>query len=171
MRATAVPARDQVAYLVASFDNTTAETILPGTAQLFLDGALTGSAELPLVAAGDTTELGFGALDGLILTRTVPNREQGEAGIITSSNQITEQAIMTVENLTGKAWALRVIDQVPYSEQTDLQISYAADPAATITDLEDQRGILAWDMDIGVGETRIIKLQSTLNWPTDFDLQ
>ena len=171
VRATAVPARDQVAYLVASFDNTTAETILPGTAQLFLDGALTGSAQLPLVAAGDTTELGFGALDGLILTRTVPNREQGEAGIITSSNQITEQAIMTVENLTGKAWALRVIDQVPYSEQTDLQISYAADPAATITDLEDQRGILAWDMDIGVGETRVIKLQSTLNWPTDLELQ
>ena len=171
VRATAVPARDQVAYLVASFDNTTAETILPGTAQLFLDGALTGSAQLPLVAAGDTTELGFGALDGLILTRTVPNREQGEAGIITSSNQMTEQAVITVENLTGKAWALRVIDQVPYSEQTDLTIDYTADPVATITDLDDQRGILAWDMDIGVGETRVINLQSTLNWPTDFDLQ
>ena len=171
VRATAVPARDQVAYLVASFDNTTAETILPGTAQLFLDGALTGSAQLPLVAAGDTTELGFGALDGLILTRTVPNREQGEAGIITSSNQMTEQAVITVENLTGKAWVLRVIDQVPYSEQTDLTIDYTADPVATITDLDDQRGILAWDMDIGVGETRTINLQSTLNWPTDFDLQ
>ena len=171
VRATAVPARDQVAYLVASFENTTAETILPGTAQLFLDGALTGSAQLPLVAAGDTTELGFGALDGLILTRTVPNREQGEAGIITSSNQMTEQAVITVENLTGKEWALRVIDQVPYSEQTDLTIDYTADPVATITDLDDQRGILAWDMDIGVGETRVINLQSTLNWPTDFDLQ
>ena len=171
VRATAVPARDQVAYLVASFDNTTAETILPGTAQLFLDGALTGSAQLPLVAADDSTELGFGALDGLILTRTVPNREQGEAGIITSSNQMTEQAVITVENLTGKAWALRVIDQVPYSEQTDLTIDYTADPVATITDLDDQRGILAWDMDIGVGETRTINLQSTLNWPTDFDLQ
>ena len=171
VRATAVPARDQVAYLVASFDNTTAETILPGTAQLFLDGALTGSAQLPLVAAGDSTALGFGALDGMILTRTVPNREQGEAGIITSSNQMTEQAVITVENLTGKAWALRVIDQVPYSEQTDLTIDYTADPVATITDLDDQRGILAWDMDIGVGETRTINLQSTLNWPTDFDLQ
>ena len=52
IRATAVPARDSVAYLVAAFDNTTAETILPGTAQLFLDGALTGSAKLPLVATG-----------------------------------------------------------------------------------------------------------------------
>lgn len=171
IRATAVPARDSVAYLVAAFSNTTAETILPGTAQLFLDGALTGSAQLPLVATGDKTELGFGPLDGLILTRTVPNREQGGAGIITSSNQIEELAVLKVENLTGKAWPLRVIDQVPYSEQTDLEISYSAEPPATITDLDDQRGILAWDMDIGVGETVEIKLNSRLNWPTDFTLQ
>ena len=170
-RATAVPARDLVGYLVAEFENTTTETILPGTAQLFLDGALTGSAQLPLVATGDLTELGFGALDGLILSRTVPNRQEGEAGIITSSNQITEEAILRIENLTGKSWPLRVIDQVPYSEQQDLEISYSTEPPATITDLDDQRGILAWDMQIGLGETREIQVQSSLNWPTAFILQ
>ncbi len=171
VRATAVPARDSVAYLVAEFENTTPETILPGTAQLFLDGALTGSAQLPLVATGDTTELGFGALDGLILTRTVPNRQEGEAGIITSSNEISEEAVLRIENLTGKVWPLRVIDQVPYSEQEDLQITYTASPPATITDLEDQRGILAWDTEIGVDQTVEIKLQSYIGWPTGFILQ
>lgn len=171
VRATAVPARDSVAYLVAELENTTTETILPGTAQMFLDGALTGSAQLPLVAVGDTTDLGFGALDGLILTRTVPNRVEGEAGIITSSNQINEEAVLKIENLTGKAWDLRVIDQVPYSEQSDLQISYSAEPPATITDLDDQRGVLAWDMQIGADETKLITLQSTLSWPTNFVLQ
>ena len=170
-RATAVPARDLVGYLVAEFENTTTETILPGTAQLFLDGALTGSAQLPLVATGDLTELGFGALDGLILSRTVPNRQEGEAGIITSSNQINEEVVLRIENLTGKSWPLRVIDQVPYSEQQDLEISYSTAPPATITDLDDQRGILAWDMQIGVGETREIQVQSRLNWPTEFILQ
>ena len=171
VRATAVPARDLVGYLVAEFENTTTETILPGTAQLFLDGALTGSAQLPLVATGDLTELGFGALDGLILSRTVPNRQEGEAGIITSSNQINEEVVLRIENLTGKSWPLRVIDQVPYSEQQDLEISYSTEPPATITDLDDQRGILAWDMQIGVGETREIQVQSSLNWPTEFILE
>jgi uncharacterized protein (TIGR02231 family) len=171
IRATAVPSRDNVAYLVAEFENTTGETLLPGTAQLFLDGALTGAAQLPLVATGDSTELGFGALDGLILTRTVPNREQGEAGIITSSNEISEEAVLKIENLTGKDWPLRVIDQVPYSEQEDLQITYTASPPATTTDLKDERGILAWDTEIGVGETVEIKLQSYIGWPTGFVLQ
>jgi hypothetical protein len=101
----------------------------------------------------------------------VPNRVQGEAGIITSSNQINEEAVLTVQNLTGKAWPLRVIDQVPYSEQSDLQIGYSTDPVASITDLEDQRGILAWDMQIAVGETRTIKVQTNLNWPTNFVLE
>ncbi len=171
VRATAVPSRDSVAYLVAEFENTTGETILPGTAQLFLDGALTGSAEVPLVASGDTAELGFGPLDGLILTRTVPNREEGEGGIITASNQINEEAVLKIENLTGKTWSLRVLDQVPYSEQEDLEITYSADPPATITDLDDQRGVLAWDMQIETGETVEIRLQSSLSWPTEFILQ
>ena len=171
VRATAVPSRDSVAYLVAEFENTTGETILPGTAQLFLDGALTGSAEVPLVASGDTAELGFGPLDALVLTRTVPNREEGEGGIITASNQINEDAVLTIENLTGRDWPLRVLDQVPYSEQTDLEITYAADPPATITDLDDKRGVLAWDMQIGIGETVKIRLQTSLDWPVDFYLQ
>ena len=58
-----------------------------------------------------------------------------------------------------------------YSEQQDLEISYSTAPPATITDLDDQRGILAWDMQIGVGETREIQVQSSLNWPTEFILQ
>ena len=171
VRAMAVPSRDAVAYLVASFDNSTAETLLPGPAQLYLDGALTGSTQLPLVAVGDDMDLGFGALDGIILTRAVPNRSEGEAGIITSSNQINEEAVLRIENLTGRSWPLRVLDQVPYSEQDDLAISYRADPPATLTDLDDMRGVLAWDFEIAAGETREIRLQTSLNWPTDFMLQ
>jgi uncharacterized protein (TIGR02231 family) len=56
LRATAVPSRDQVGYLVAVIDNTTPETILAGQAQLYLDGALIGSSDLPLLAVGDSAD-------------------------------------------------------------------------------------------------------------------
>jgi uncharacterized protein (TIGR02231 family) len=173
LRATAVDGRfgDGGVYLVADTLNTSAEIILEGNAQLYLDGALIGSTNLPLIAIGDSTEIGFGKIDGLIFERTVPNRQEGEGGIITTSNEIDEEAVLRVENLTGKAWALRVIDQVPYSEQEDLQISYSAEPPETITDLDDKRGVLAWDMQIGVDETIEISLKSHISWPSGFNLQ
>lgn len=173
LRATAVDGRfnDGGVYLVADTLNTSAEIILQGTAQLYLDGALVGSTDLPLIAIGDSTEIGFGKIDGLIFDRTVPSRQEGEGGIITTSNEIDEEAVLRVENLTGKAWSLRVIDQVPYSEQEDLQISYSSEPPATITDLDDKRGVLAWDMQIGADETVEISLKSHISWPSGFNLQ
>lgn len=171
IRADAVPARDITAYLTAEFTNDSGEVILPGPVTLYHDGALIGQADMGLIAAGDKTTLGFGAIDGLRLTRTVPDRMEGQGGIITTTNEQTETAILKVENLTGEDWALRVTDQVPYSEQEDLVIAYSAEPAPTAVDVEGQRGILNWDFTLKAGATQEIRLEHSLKWPDGMVLQ
>ncbi|MGB5067209.1 MAG: DUF4139 domain-containing protein [Albidovulum sp.] len=165
LRAVAVPSQDETAYLMADITNTTGEIILPGSAMLYLDGALVGRSELPLTAAGAKAEIGYGPIDGMRLTRTVPNRSEGGRGIIATTNQRDELAMITVENLTGQAWPLRVIDLIPYSEQDDLVVTYKATPPATTVDADGKRGMLSWDMDIGAGETREIRLEHSVSWP------
>ena len=76
-----------------------------------------------------------------------------------------------VENLTDKAWPLRVIDRVPYAEQEDLQITHTATPAETTADYDDKRGVLAWDLDLAAGAKQVIKLDTTMRWPADQVLQ
>ena len=70
-----------------------------------------------------------------------------------------------MENLTGEAWPLRVLDQVPYSEQEDLVITWNARPRPTETDVDDQKGILAWDSEIAAGASQTIILNYSLEWP------
>lgn len=169
--AEAVPMGDETAYRVVEGRNDGAEPLLPGPAVLWLDGAVVGGTDLPLVAAGDKLRLGFGAIDGLKLKRVIPEANEGDRGIISKSNERREVAEITVENLTARDWPLRVIDRVPYSEQEDLKISYKATPAETESDYDDQRGLLMWALDLGAGKTQVIRLETTLSWPADQVLQ
>lgn len=171
IRADAVPMLDVTAYVSAEFTNDSGEVILPGPVTLYHDGALVGQADMAPIAAGDKATLGFGAIDGLRLTRTVPDRMEGQGGILTTSNEHTETAVLKVENLTGEDWALRVTDQVPYSEQEDLVITYSAEPAPTAVDVEGQRGVLNWDFTLKAGATQEIRLEHSLKWPDGMVLQ
>ena len=169
--AEAVPMQDETAYRVVEGKTAGAEPILPGPAVLWLDGAVVGAVELPLIAAGDKLRLGYGAIDGLKLKRLIPSANEGDRGLISKSNERTEEVQITVENLTAKAWPLRVIDRVPYAEQEDLQISHSATPPETKADYDDKRGLLAWEFDLGAGATQAITLRTTMRWPSDQVLQ
>lgn len=171
IRADAVPLRDETAYLTAAFTNDGKEVILPGPVTLYHDGALIGETELGLIAAGDEATLGFGPIDGLRLTRTIPDRVEGQGGILTTSNEQTETAVLKVENLTGEDWPVRVTDQVPYSEQEDLVITHSAEPAPTSEDADGLRGILNWDFTLKAGQSQEIRLQHALKWPEGMVLQ
>lgn len=171
VQARAVPRYDSTAFVLASFTNDTDEILLSGQAFLMREGTLVGSTYLPSIAPGADTEVAFGAIEGLRLTRAMPLRAEGDRGILTSSSQIEESAVLKIENLTDESWPLRVIDQVPYSEQEDLEITFTADPAPTETDVDGQRGILAWEFDLPAGETKEITLNHLLSWPEGKVLQ
>lgn len=171
LRAEAAPLTDTTAYLVAEVTNTTGQPLLPGTALHYADGAFAGESELPLIPAGAKEPIGFGSIDGLRLTRTVPSRSEGEEGILTSSNRREETAIISVENLTDETWPVHLTDRVPYSEQDDLTITWTADPAPSETDPEGQRGLLVWTFDMAPKETRTITLDSRIAWPNGMELQ
>ncbi|MBS0571857.1 MAG: DUF4139 domain-containing protein, partial [Proteobacteria bacterium] len=171
LRALAVPLHEETAYIEAEFTNDSGQILLPGPAMLYHDGALAGQGQLPLIAAGAKAKVGFGALDGLRLTRAEPDRSQGQEGILTSSNRLDETAVITVENLTGEDWPVRVIDRVPYSEQEKLAVSYTATPPETAHDEDGKRGILRWDFTLKAGAKQEITLQDSLGWPDGQVLQ
>lgn len=165
VEAVAVPRLDRTAFVSASFTNASDEPLLPGEAMLFREGVLVGSTWLELVAPGVETDVGFGALETLRVKREMPKRAEGETGVFTSANQKSESAVITVENTGSEAWPVRILDQVPYSEQDDLEIEVSASPEPSETDVEGQRGILAWEFDLAVGGKETITLEQVLTWP------
>ncbi|WP_322891980.1 MULTISPECIES: DUF4139 domain-containing protein [unclassified Yoonia] len=169
--AEATPMTDANAYRMAEFTNTTDEILLPGRAMLHADGTMIGFSHLPLLAAGADLDVGFGPLDGLRLTRITPNRSTGDRGVFSSSNQLVERTVLTVENLTGQDWDVLLRDAVPYSEQDDLQVSLAATPEATRRDPDGARGIVEWDLSVPAGAEQEVVMETTLRWPSGFVLR
>lgn len=170
--AQAVPMLDQTAYLIARLTNDTGEILLPTSeARFYLDGRYVGQRWLNLIAAGDKADVSFGPIEGLRLTRLVRDRNEGDRGILTKSNDQTETVEITVENLTGEAWPLRLIDRVPVSEQEDLEITWSAEPMPAERDIEGARGILAWTFDLPARETQTITVNTRMTWPEGKVLQ
>ncbi|MEC8295055.1 MAG: DUF4139 domain-containing protein [Pseudomonadota bacterium] len=170
IEATAVPLYDQTAFLTAKILNDSGEEILPSPETLlYLDGELVGRFDQPMLAAGDDLRLPFGPIEGLQLRREV-TRNQGDRGILSKSNDRTEAIRITVDNLTNRAWDLRLIDRVPYGEQDDLQITWSALSEPTETDLEGRRGVLAWTFPLAAGAEKIIKLNQRISWPGEMEL-
>jgi uncharacterized protein (TIGR02231 family) len=165
VEAVAVPRLDHTAFVMASFTNASDEPLLPGEAMLFREGVPVGSVWLDLIAPGVETDLGFGAIETLTVKREMPMRATGATGVFTSANRQSESATITVENTGDEAWRVRILDLVPYSEQDDLEIEVQASPEPTETDVEGQRGILAWEFDLAAGGKQTITLGQTLTWP------
>ncbi|PVA10512.1 hypothetical protein DC366_09355 [Pelagivirga sediminicola] len=171
IEARAVPLYDETAFLIAELTNDMDELILPGQTNLYLDETYVGQIYGDLIAAGAEAELPFGPIEGLRLTRKVPDREEGDRGLIRKSSDLTETAVIEIENLTGEAWPLRVLDRVPYSEQEDLQIQWQADPQPAEVDVDGARGVLAWDLQLEPGASQTITLRHDMQWPEDKVLQ
>ena len=163
--AQAVPLTDSNAFLMASITNDMGELILPGTAMYYLDGRFIGQQHLELIPAGAEADLAFGPIDGLRLTRTILDRNEGDSGIITKSNDLSEAVEIKVENLTGEVWPVRLLDRVPYSEQEDLEITWSARPKPAEQNIDGKRGIMAWEFELGAGDSQMIRLDHQLEWP------
>lgn len=171
--ARAIPIRDDTGFIMAHVQNDSQELILPAhIAALYVDGVFVGNLDdFDGIPAGDEADVPFGPINGLRLKRTVLNQNEGGRGIISKSNEQTRSVRIEVNNLGNDTWPVTLLDRVPFSNQEDLEINWSAEPAPTVTNYEDRRGILAWEMTLNPGETRTIELQQTMSWPDGKELR
>lgn len=170
--ARAAPARDQTAFLMAAFTNTTQEPLLQSEeAAFYIDNTLVGRGFFDAIPAGGENELAFGPIEDLRLSHTVLDQAEGDRGFINRSNAQSEKVRMEVENLGQKDWDVEVRGVVPYAVQEDLVIDWSATPAPTLENVDDARGVLQWDLNVPAGSTASIDLRHTLSWPEGMELR
>ncbi|WP_298259209.1 DUF4139 domain-containing protein [uncultured Litoreibacter sp.] len=161
----AAPRFDKTAFLMAEFTNATQEPFLPGQASVSRDGVFVGRTHLPLVPAGDKAEVSFGTLEGLRLDYKLLDNDTGDRGFLTSSNTRVQQMEFTVENLLADAEDVQTIFALPYSEQEDLTVSVSARPSPDERDFEQRRGVSVWNLEVGPGEKKTVRVNVEMDWP------
>jgi len=164
--ARAIPLHHDSAFLLAKITNTTGEPLLESNQVLrFFDTVLVGASYLDTIEAGEEAEIGFGSIDGLQLTRRLLKRDAGDRGIISRSNEQTEEIEITLKNLTDRTWNVELRDRVPYSEQEDLEITYRASPEPDVMAVDDKRGVLQWNFEMPLGREIKVNTSHRITWP------
>ncbi|WP_417258329.1 DUF4139 domain-containing protein [Celeribacter sp.] len=161
----AVPLYEATGYVVAEFENESGEVLLPGEMRMYRDGAFIGQSYIDTIAAGQDTELAFGAVDGIQVSRVVLTRNEGDRGMIRKSNEMESAVRLTVENLTDRAWPIEVVDRVSVAEQEDLKIEWTSTQEPTEVSADDKRGVLTWAFDLVPSGEWSTEVTEKLTWP------
>jgi uncharacterized protein (TIGR02231 family) len=164
----AVPARDETAFLQASFMQNEEAPLLPGRVALYRDGIFVGRGQMPLTPKDETVRLGFGADEKVKITRAVIRKNAGSTGLIATSRTDEREFKFTVRNGHDQPIRVEIEDQIPVSETADVVVEMLPQTTPpTRKNVDDRRGVLAWSLDIPPSETREVKLAWRVRWPSD----
>lgn len=159
--------RDEKAFLYTELDNDTGGTLLPGQAKIFREGALIGEVFMPMIPNGDSEEIALGPVDGILIDRRVIRREDGDKGIITTSNSRMERYETRITSLLPYDFDLLLFDSIPVSEAEDLVIKEVLQPKPDARNIDGNRGVLRWDINLKVGQETAIQSGFDMTWPSD----
>jgi uncharacterized protein (TIGR02231 family) len=161
----AVPKLDQKAYLYAKIVTAKGAPLLPGQVALFRDSVFVGNGWLPLLAPEEQHELGFGVDDSIRVRYALAEEKRSETGIISTSKTDARSYRISVKNLHERAMQLTVIDQLPVSQNADITVELTGKTAPSRRDVDNKRGILAWDMKLEPTEERVVEHGYRAAWP------
>ncbi len=162
----ATPLLDPTAFLYAVFRLDGELPLLPGEVALYRDNVYVGNGHLPLVNVGERHELGFGADDQVSVKRVEKHREKGRQGLIRSENSDEYEFEISIDNHHPRAMPVRILDRVPVSRHEKLKVERLRDMTRPDEEnVDDKRGVLAWEFDLGAGQQHKINLHYRITWP------
>jgi uncharacterized protein (TIGR02231 family) len=162
-----VPKVDAKAYLYAKFAVPEGSPVLPGRVSLFRDGTFVGSGQLPVLAPKEDHELGFGSDDLVRVDYNVVQDKRGETGLISTSRTENRSYQLSIKNLHDRPVDVTVLDQIPMSKDEDITVTLTGDAAPSRKDVDDKKGVLAWDFKLNAGQERKYKFGYRVSWPSD----
>ncbi len=160
-----VPKVDAKAYLYAKLVLPKGSPLLPGAVSLFRDGTFVGTGALPVLSPGEDHELGFGADDQVRVRHAISDQKQGETGLISSAKTDSRNFRITVKNMHERAVQLVVHDQIPVSQNQDIKVDIVGPTSPTKKDVDDRRGVIAFESKLEPEEERVIEFGYRVIWP------
>jgi uncharacterized protein (TIGR02231 family) len=160
-----VPKREEKAYLYAKTTTAKGAPLLPGQVSLFRDAVFVGNGSLPLLAPEEEHELGFGVDDSIRVRYALAEEKRSGTGIISTSKTDTRSYRISVKNQHERPIQVSVLDQIPVSQNTDITVELTGKSAPSRRDVDNKRGILAWDFKLEPAEERVVEFGYRAAWP------
>lgn len=160
-----VPKLDTNAYLYANVKIAKGSPLLPGTVYLFRDGTFVGTGEMPLLRPGEAHDIGFGVDDQVKIKHAVLEDKRGETGLISTSHVDSRNFQVNVKNMHERAIDVRVLDRIPVSQNDDIKVELTGRASPTVQNVDDKRGVIAFDAHLEPDEEKILEYGYRVSWP------
>ncbi len=155
-----VPRREPVAYLVGRIEYDGDFTLLPGPVSSYLGSAYVGQGNMALTPPGGELDLSFGVDDRVAVKREVASDVQQDAKLGNRDRRRWAWDT-TVENHTGKAIDLVVVDQIPASRVADWKVEASLSPEVDVP----ADGVFEWRQEVGDDQEAVFHTEYELSWP------
>ncbi len=162
-----VPKLDPKSFLYAKLLlPKTGAPILPGQVSMFRDGTFVGTGQLPVLSPGEEHELGFGIDDLVRVKHSISEEKRGETGLISTSRTDSRNYRITIKNMHERAIGLTVFDQIPVSKNQDIKVELTGKTPPTRQNVDDKRGVLAWDGKLEPDQEQVVEFGYRVSWPS-----
>ena len=166
-----MPQQDPRAWLVADTTWNGDGPLPPGSVSRFRDGAYIGQGGLASWAPGEQRTLAFG-IDPAIEVNFKPTKDEaGESGWITSSSTLARYYQLEIINRHNRGMPITALIRMPVAKNEKIEVETDFSVAPSEKDVEDDKGVYAWDFDVGAGDSRTIGLGYTVSYPEDRELR
>jgi len=159
----AIPKISEDIYLLADIPNWGKLNLLPGKANIMLNGTYVGLTTIDPSSTQDTLHLTVGKDKRINIQREKVSDVSSEKFL--NANQMHKYAYeITVRNNKNENITLSLLDQVPLSTNRDIEITLNDTDSATVN---SDKGELKWNIVLKSGESRKVHFGYTLKYPKD----
>ena len=173
----AMPLLTDYVYLQAELLNDSDTVLLPGQASIFRNGEFVGKSQLPQVTIGEKFTAGFGIDSQVQVTHELEDKKTRIQG----GNRIdTYHYRIALSNYKNTAVELRLLDRLPYTDNTSIKIELDKTEPQLSKDSEylrrsRKKGILRWDLELAPNtvdrNATAVKYSFTMEYDRNMQIQ
>lgn len=157
----AVPKLDNEAFLLAKIIDWEKYSLLPGQANLFLEGTYVGKSFLDTYSVSDTLEISLGRDPGIAIERTKIDLYTKSSFI--GSNKVESRGFkISIRNPKSSAINLTLHDQIPVSTRDDISVTPEEISGGK---LNKTTGEITWNLTIQPGEQKTLEMRYEVKYP------
>ncbi|AWH84609.1 hypothetical protein HYN59_05525 [Flavobacterium album] len=158
-----VPKLEEEAFLMAEITDYSKYNLLKGEANIIFEGMYAGKTYIDPGQTTDTLSLSMGRDKKIDIERTKVVEKSGSK-FLSSKKEETFTYDIIVRNNKKEAVQLTVKDQYPLSTLENMEVELLESSGA---DVDEETGILQWQMKLKPGETKKVRLSYRVRHPKD----
>lgn len=164
-----VPLLREEGYLIAQSKNPFALPLLPGEAQVFVEGKLVSRVWLAYTLPDNEMELSLGIDELISVARREGGRMERQTGLI--DRTITQQRtyFTDVTNFHTLPHKVKVVDRFPVSQNQRIEVKRLAPPASAV-ELDADTGVFHWTATLKPKEKKTFETRFDVIYPRDWNV-